>query len=378
VTIQRIEIFAPVHRLARERLYSTGGGFMRGSILVRITDRDGVEGWGETYPHTGVVATIDEVARELIGRDPMGSNPLQDLLRRLTGDGFAISALSIAIDDLRARRIGVPIATLYGGTIRSSARAYASSGGYVAGLRPIDAWRDEAARVTEAGFTGFKLRIGREPPAVEIPMLEQLAADSTGLDLMADGNAAYTPAKALDVGRALAAAGYRWFEEPIPTDDYAGYEWLRARLPLPLAGGESVQSRGAATALVERAAVDIVQPDPTICGGIGDALFIGELGRLHAIQMHPHACNGAVALAATLQLIAALPRATRVGVDEPLDQPLDEPLLEYDFGENPLRTELLATPLELHEGRFTIPTGPGLGVAIDETRLEGALVRTER
>ena len=374
MTIERIEIFAPIHRLARERVYSTGGGFVRGSVLVRITDRDGVAGWGETYPHAGVVATIGDLALELIGRDPMGANELQDLLRRLTGDGFAISALSIAIDDLRARRIGVSIATLYGGALRSSARAYASSGGYVSGLAPIDAWRDEAARVKAAGITGFKLRIGREPPAVEIPMLEQLAAETTGLDLMADGNAAYTPARALDVGRALGAAGYRWFEEPIPTDHYAGYEWLRERLPLAVAGGESVQSRRAARALLERAAVDIIQPDPTICGGIGDALFIGALARLHAIQMHPHACNGAVALAATLQLIAVLPRATRTGGDAPLD----EPLLEYDFGENPLRTELLATPLDLHGGRFTIPTGPGLGVLVDDGRLEGALVRTER
>jgi D-galactarolactone cycloisomerase len=374
VTIERIEIFAPIHRLARERVYSTGGGFVRGSVLVRITDRDGVAGWGETYPHAGVVATIDDLAREMIGLDPMRANELQDLMRRLTGDGFAISALSIAIDDLRARRIGVPIATLYGGAIRSSARAYASSGGYVSGLAPIDAWREEAARVKAAGITGIKLRIGREPSAVEIPMLEQLAAETTGLDLMADGNAAYTPARALDMGRALGAAGYRWFEEPIPTDDYAGYEWLRARLPLTLAGGESVQSRGAARALLERAAVDIIQPDPTICGGIGDALFIGALARLHAIQMHPHACNGAVALAATLQLIAVLPGATRMGGDAPLD----EPLLEYDFGENPLRTELLATPLEPHGGRFTIPTGPGLGVVVDDDRLEGGLVRTER
>ena len=233
--------------------------------------------------------------------------------------------------------------------------------------------------VAAAGITGFKLRIGREPPGVEIPMLVQLAADqnaigSAGLDLMADGNAAYTPAQALDVGRALAGAGYRWFEEPIPTDDYAGYASLRARLPVPLAGGESVQSRGAARRLIEQATVDIIQPDPTICGGIGDALFIAELARQNAIQMHPHACNGAIALAATLQLIAVLPRATRMGGQ----RPLDEPLLEYDFGENPLRTELLTTPPQLLDGRFAIPTGPGLGVAVDEARVAGALVHTER
>src|SRR5207253_1169524 len=89
------------------------------------------------------------------------------------------------------------------------------------------------------------------------------------LELMADGNAAYTHRQALEVGRELHRLGFTWFEEPLPTADYAGYEALRAALPLALAGGESLQGRGAARETIDRGAFDIIQPDVSICGGIG-------------------------------------------------------------------------------------------------------------
>ena len=144
----------------------------------------------------------------------------------------------------------------------------------------------------------------------------------------------------------------------MPTTDYAGYERLRDNLPLALAGGESIQSRGEARDLVDRRAVDIIQPDVSICGGIGEALAIAGMARLAAIETHPHACNGALGLAATLQVLAALPDPNRL--------PADAPLLEHDFGPNRARTELLATPLEFRDGWFAIPAGPGLGVEVDE------------
>ena len=178
------------------------------------------------------------------------------------------------------------------------------------------------------------------------------------LELMADGNAAYTLRQALEVGRHLHDLAFRWFEEPMPTTDYAGYERLRDALPLALAGGESIQSRGQARDLVDRRAVDIIQPDVSICGGIGEALVIAGMARLAAIETHPHACNGALGLAATLQVLGAIPDPNRL--------PADAPLLEHDFGPNPARTDLLATPLEFRDGWFTIPAGPGLGVEVDE------------
>ena len=202
------------------------------------------------------------------------------------------------------------MATLYGGAVRTRVRAYASSEGYVDGRALADTWIAEAGRATEAGYLGFKLRIGRDAIAAELDAARQLRAafPEDALDLMADGNAAYTLGDAVRVGDALHDLGFGWFEEPLPTDGYVDYERLRARLPLPLAGGESLQTPRDARATIDRGAFDLIQPDVSICGGIADTIAIGALARLAGIAIHPHACNGAIGLAASLQVLAAAPR----------------------------------------------------------------------
>lgn len=212
--------------------------------------------------------------------------------------------------------------------------------------------------MTAAGYLGFKLRIGRDPIGTELAAAADLRRAFPALHLMADGNVAYRTHDALRVGRALHDLGFGWLEEPLPTDGYVGYEGIRARLPLPLAGGESLQDRRSAREALDRGAFDLVQLDVSICGGIGETIAIGGLARLAAVAIHPHACNGAIGLAASLQVLAALPDTTRL--------PNDSPMLEVDFGPNPARTHLLARPLPFRDGWFTIPTGPGLGVEVDE------------
>ena len=371
MAIDRVEVFLLDFPLPRRRLFSTGGNDSRGAALVRIADGDGAVGWGETYPLLGGIPLLTELGDLLLGRDSDAATENWSLIWGASnGDGFATGAISMALDDLRGRRHGVPISTLYGGAVRSRARAYASSEGYVTGQTAFEAWTAEAERAVAAGFTGFKLRIGREPIPGELHAITRLRQAFPDLELMADGNAAYTMSQALEVGRHLADLGFRWFEEPLPTARYAGYERLRDALPLALAGGESVQGRGEASELIDRSGVDIIQPDVSICGGIGEAVAIAGLARLAAIQTHPHACNGALALAATLQLLAVLPDPNRLRADAPL--------LEYDFGPNPARTDLLAAPLPMRDGWFTIPTGPGLGVEVDEAFVRRAAVNSTR
>jgi D-galactarolactone cycloisomerase len=97
-----------------------------------------------------------------------------------------------------------------------------------------------------------------------------------------------------------------------------------------------------------------------MCGGIGESQFLADMARLYAIQYIPHAWGGALMLAATLQVLASLPDTTKSPASE-------KPLLEYDMTENPFRDSLLATPLAMgKDGWFDIPTGPGLGVEVDE------------
>jgi D-galactarolactone cycloisomerase len=373
--IAAVEAFLLVHELDEPRGVSCAWYERRESVLVRIADDDGVAGWGECCLRPGVLGALDELGALLHGRDPLAARALLSELRATTADAWASSALSLALDDLRGRRLGASIATLHGGALRTRVRAYASSGGYHRTRAIEELWPQEAGAFSAAGFTAFKLRIGRHAPARELPVLEAVRAALPQLDLLVDANGAYTLPRALAVGRALEGLGFGWFEEPLMRSrdglSYPGYERLTAALAIPVAAGEGLETRSAFAAFLARGAAEIVQPDVGICGGIGEALFVAELAALHGRQCIPHCWGGAVMLAATLQLLALLPAVEEIG-----DGGL--PLLEFDVFENPLM-RVVAAPFALDgDGCVAIPDGPGLGVEVDEEQVRALDVRAPR
>ena len=121
----------------------------------------------------------------------------------------------------RPRRRDVAVAALYGERLRGRVRAYGSSRGYVEGMSAQAAWLEEADAVWADGFRAMKLRIGRDDPAAEIAAIEGLVGEAPAMTWMADGNGAWGFDDSLRVGRALDGLGFRWFEEPMPTNDYA-------------------------------------------------------------------------------------------------------------------------------------------------------------
>lgn len=339
----------------------------RGSVIVRVEDGDGVVGWGETYRRLGAARSIEELAGVVTGQDPQ-SGALLGRLMAATHDGCAVSAMSIAIDDLRARQLGVPVATLYGGARRSSVAAYASSGGYRDGWEPEEGWKDDVETALSDGFRACKVRIGRYPAARELAGLERLRVDTAAvMDLMVDANGAYSVPTAIVVGRGLERLGFRWFEEPLIRFreglSYPGYEHLRV-LDIPIAAGEGLETRGAFGAFLKRGCASIVQPDVAICGGIGEALFVAELATLEGRLCVPHAWGGAIQIAATLQLLSTVPEGSEL-------PGRDSPLLELDRFENPMRSELADLRLDLLDGAVQIPGGPGLGIDVDESFVRG-------
>ena len=359
--IERVEIFVVRHGLDPRTGPSIALSSEHAYALVKLTDADGRAGWGETYLVPGVAEMLRAVGELLVGRPATSLRELVADIRWALQHAYAVSALVLALEDLRARQLGVSVAESYGGIIRHRVRAYAASGGYVEGVDPAVSWPQEVARVRDRGFTALKLRVGRYPIAHEAPLVERIRADlPPDFALMADANAAYTFAGAVEMGRVLERLGFAWFEEPLKQRDvYAGYERLAAVLDVALAGGEVLENRGQAVEFVRRAAVDIVQPEPVICGGVGEALWISELADLHAIAALPHTSNSAIGIAAALQVLAALPDPTRSPASP-------APFLEYGVDDNPHREGLLATPLEFRDGWVTIPSGPGLGIEIDE------------
>jgi len=358
--IERAEVLVLTHRLSRRRDFGTGSNLTRDSVVVRLEDRDGRVGWGETYLVPGVVEAGRAMAGGIVGQD--ADRAASDLAAAHGLHRWALGAVSMAVDDLRARRRDVAVAALYGERLRGRVRGYASSRGYVEGMSAQAAWLEEAGAVWDDGFRAMKLRIGRDDPAAEMGAIEGLVADGPGMTWMADGNGAWGFDDSLRVGRTLDGLGFRWFEEPMPTNDYAAYARLAGELSIPLAGGEILESAEAAEPFLRGGSFDLVQPDVSICGGIGGALEIAATAAAAGRFTIPHACSGVIALAATLQLLAVLP----VPVDAP---PWAEPVLEHDVGENPIRTDLLADPLRLDDGWLAIPNEPGLGIEIDEGSL---------
>jgi D-galactarolactone cycloisomerase len=346
---------------------------VRESLFVKVTTDSGLVGWGETYRLAGAESVIrDVLAPLLIGHEATPSRALhRQMLSATFENGFAVGGVDLALHDVWGKSLGVPVHALYGGAQRDTVHAYASLPGYYDDRAPEDHWADEALALQARGFRAMKFRIGRFSPDREMPILAGVR-DAVGADirLMADANAAYTPGLALRAAETLSELRFKWLEEPLPQNGYRGYPELRARMPLPLAGGEGLTTRWAANEALRRGCFDIIQPDVSICGGITECLFIGELAQLSQVQCVPHCWAGAITLAATLHVAALLPDPSRMpGVDAPQ--------LELDVTENPFRDNVVAgTPFALSDGALQVPSAPGLGVEIDEPRLRAYAIQS--
>lgn len=342
----------------------------RSTLLVRMETDDGHVGWGETAPLGGVRDAIErDYAPLLLGRDPTWvQRSWRTPWLAPFESGLAVAAVDIAIHDLWGKALGVPIHQLYGGALRTRVPAYASGMIYLEGIHPRDRWIPEALDLVEQGFRAIKVRIGRYDPDVELPLLAELReALPDHVRLAVDAWGSYTAPTALRVGRELGAMGFYWYEEPLPQYGYRGYPELAASLDIALSGGEMLQNRDAFRDLFERRAVDIVQPDVSLCGGIAEMLFIADLAALYGIRTLPHSWNGAVTEAASLQIAALLPEATMMPGS-------DVPLLEHDTTENIFVGGGLREPFGFRDGAFDLPTGPGLGIELDEDWLRAHAV----
>lgn len=344
----------------------------RTALFVKIETDAGLVGWGETSPINGTQATIEKALAPLL----IGQNPLhyRKLWRRIWGANFgnalAVGALDIAMNDLRGKALGLPVAELFGGRFRDRIPAYASAMSYLEGGNRERDCPEEAAALVQRGFKAMKMRIGRYSVAREAKVAAAIR-DAVGPDikLMADGNAGYTMTSAVRMGHELHQLGFEFFEEPLPqSPHYAGYEELRRKLPLTLAAGEAVDSRASAKELIDRRTLDIIQPDVSLCGGIGEALFIAEMAALSGIRCLPHCWGGAVVIAATAHLVSLLP-------DPHWGRPTDTPLLELDQSENPWRNEIVTKPLHFQDGFVSVPTEPGLGIEVNESVIKRYAVK---
>ena len=351
--------------------YSQAWYSSRSALLVRVTTDDNLVGWGEAYGQPSVIrSAINSVlAPVLLGQDALASEQLWERMYSMTRDygqkGVilgAISAIDIALWDIKGKVTGLPVYRLLGGGFRDAITPYAT-GLYLTRGQTLEDLADEARRYVDEGFTAVKMKVGfnLEEDTRRVHAVRQ--AIGQHVRLMVDANHAYPAFLAIKLGHAIEDCDVFWFEEPVAPEDLAGYLQVKAALDIPIAGGEAEFTRFGFRELLSRRAVDIVQPDLCQAGGLTEGKKIAAMAEAWFIPCFPHVWGTAVGLAAGLHFAASLP-------DSPASLNATGPLLEFDRTPNPLRDRVVQTPIGLRGGVVPVPRAPGLGIEIDEGALE--------
>ena len=368
--IRDVKVYVLETALDEPFAYSQAWYERRGACLVEIVGEDGNSGWGEAFGPARLTAPIVEFYKPLlIGEDALATEAIwQTLYNRLRDHGQkglaieALSAVDIALWDLKGRHLGLPVHRLLGGPLRSRVEAYATGFYRKRGGDPFSDLVEEAHRRVAEGFGAIKLKLGFGLDD-DVRLCETVRrAVGDGVRIMIDANHAYDATAAIRLGRRIEVLDIAWFEEPVPPEDLAGYREVKAALAMPIAGGEAEFTRWGFRPLITERLVDILQPDVCAAGGISECKKIADMANAFGVRVNPHVWGTGIALAASLQLIAALPH------NPPGLHPI-EPLLEFDRSEHPIRMAVLAEPIEQRGGWVEIPTGPGLGIEIDRAAL---------
>ena len=364
LTITKVETFALKHKLTKAIGPSVSQSNERDALLVKISTDSGLVGWGETADVGGTRGIIEgHLKNVLLGKNPLEHRKLwRTMWGPNFGDGRAIAGCDIALHDLRGKALGLSIADLYGGRQRDKVMGYAAAMNYTVGVRPEEQHPAEAAALAKQGFLAMKIRTGRDGHKRDLAVMEKIR-DAVGpnVRLLTDGNGAFTLPQAVKFGKELEKLDFYCFEEPMPQHpNYAAYDELTRSLDIAIAGGEVLDSRATAREHIVKRSFDIIQADVSLCGGIAEVLFISEMARLFGMQALPHCWAGAITIAASLHLNSLLAPHYQGFVNG------DEPMMEFDVYENPFRTEITPWKFELKNGYFDVPTGPGLGIEINE------------
>ena len=334
-------------------------------VLLKVRTDEGVNGWGECTlegKELSVLGAVHELTRSLVGRDPLAIElRWNEWLRTAAWKGAALysamSGLEHALWDLKGKALGVPVYELLGGAVRSDVQMYTWLDPFMA---PDALSADIDVAQQQHGFQHFKLDpfgpsyFGATPAdlAAAVARLAGVISQvGPGSRVAVDAHQRFLPGAAIRVIDALAEHGPLFVEEPVLAEDVDGLERVRAATKVPLAWGERCFTRWGATQVLARRLVDYLQIDLCHVGGIWEARKVAAMAEAFGVQVVPHNPNGPISLAASLHLAAASPNVVA---------------LETLHTRLPLLSSLVAEPWAVAGGRMAVPTGPGLGVTIDE------------
>lgn len=334
-------------------------------VLLRLVCSDGVTGWGEATTIGGLAyggespesikVNVDTyVAPLLIGRDASQVASLMALVaKNVQGNRFAKCALETALCDAQAQRLGVPLSALFGGRLRDSLPvAWTLASG--------DTARDiaEAEKMLDLRRHNiFKLKIGLRPLREDVAHVAAIKRTlGERASVRVDVNQAWSETDALLGMALLHDAGVDLVEQPIAARNHEGLRQLRAKSSIPLMADEALHGPPDAMALARLHAVDVFAVKITQSGGLTGAQHVAAIAEAAHIDLYGGTMlEGAIGTIASAQLFAGF-AALAWGTE------LFGPLL--------LTEEILQTPLVYQDFCLQLPTGPGLGIALDEDRIE--------
>jgi galactonate dehydratase len=343
-------------------------------LFVRIETDDGLVGWGEASleGHAEAVAGAMESARDrLLGAS---AERIEDAWQTLYRLGFyrggpvlmsAISGVDQALWDIKGKRLGVPVWQLFGGQVRDRIPVYA----WIGGDRPSDVVEAAAARLAQ-GFRAVKMN-GTEdlgwldsPARLDDAVNRLQLVRETGIDVGIDFHGRVHKPMARQLVKALEPYRPLFIEEPVLSENPEAIAQIAAQTSIPIAVGERLYTRMDFKRLFELAAVDVIQPDLSHAGGLSEGRRIAAMAEAYDVAVAPHCPLGPLALASCLQLAASTPNFA-----------IQEISLGIHY--NDPSADLLTyledhSVFDIHEGNVAVPSGPGLGVIIDEARVRDA------
>tara|TARA_Y100001972_G_scaffold128883_1_gene192411 strand:+ start:906 stop:2072 length:1167 start_codon:yes stop_codon:yes gene_type:complete len=340
-------------------------------VFVKVlTDIDGLYGVGEAtleYKEHTVAQACKELERTLKGKDP---HNIEEIWHTVYRDAYwrggpvlmsALSAIEMALWDIKGKDLGVPVYQLLGGKVRDSVPCYAN--GWFAPAKKPDEFAEKAKAAIQQGFKALKwdpfgsayLQIDRDQLNMAIDCVGAVFDAVKGsADVIIEGHGRFDIPTAVRIGQALSDFDILWFEEPIPPQNLEGLAEVKKRINVPVSAGERLYNRWDYRTLFDLQAADYIQPDVSHAGGIMELKKIAAMAEAYHIPFCPHNPSGPIANAATLQLAACVPNFY---------------LLETMSSDVSWRSEISNEKVIFKEGEMFIPDRPGLGIDIDEKEI---------
>ena len=336
-------------------------------VFVKLETDEGISGIGEgtlEYKENALLGAIEDIKRVLIGQDP---REVERISHELYRDSYwrvgpvlqsAVSAVNMAMWDIKAKAAGVPVYEMLGGKVRDGVRMYANA--WFAGAKTADEFAAAAVKAKDMGITALKWDpFGKAYMYMEsadfrrsIEIVEAVrGAVGNDVDLLIEGHGRFDIATGIKIANALKPFDPYFFEEPTPPDCLDALAQVHKSSPVPIAAGERLYSLTQMRDFLERGCADFVQPDISHCGGISAVKKMAALCEAHYVALAPHNPSGPVANAATLHIAASTPGFR---------------ILEICFTDVSWRKELTNERVVFDKGNILIPTGVGLGLEINE------------